>query len=295
MSEGAPDRRTILQGLGGLAAAAALPATARACASGHSFVAIGDWGKNGAARQREVAEAMAMTAGAADSRFVLSVGDNFYPAGVASAQDPQWRASFEEVYHQPALQTPWYVALGNHDHRGDHAAQIAYSGRSHRWRMPARYYVASSSQTGVHGLDVFVLDTAPMLPMHGELVAQAIRGSFTWGRRDDQLTWLDRALARSTAPWKVVVGHHPIHSGGRHGDPSELVADLKPILEARGVQAYLAGHDHVLQHVRRGPVDYIVTGSGASAGSVRTVQGTRFRASREGFALFTVQPETMAL
>lgn len=295
MPQGSPDRRIVLQGLGGLAASAALPQTTQAKLPVHSFVAIGDWGRDGADRQKQVAAAMAAAAADVDSRFVLSVGDNFYPAGVSSARDPQWRTSFEEIYPQAALHTPWYVALGNHDHRGDPDAQIAYSQQSRRWRMPARYYVATSEQTAMPGLDLFVLDTAPMLPMHGELLAQTIRGRFSWGRRDDQLAWLDAALGRSRAPWKVVVGHHPIYTGGRHGEPPELIADLAPILEKHSVQAYVAGHDHVLQHVRRGPVDYIVTGSGASAGPVRTVKGTRFKASREGFAVFSVQPETMTL
>lgn len=295
MYEGSPDRRTILQSLGGLAMAAALPAPALASGLGHSFVAIGDWGQDGAMRQRQVADAMAAAAGAADSRFVLSVGDNFYPAGVSSVTDPQWRTSYEDIYHHPELQTPWYVALGNHDYRGDPAAQVAYGRHSPRWRMPASHYVATSAQTGVPGLDLFVIDTAAMLPMRGEPIAQAIRGRFSLGDLDTQLAWLDDALARSHAPWKVVVGHHPIHTGGRHGEPPTLVNNLKPILEARGVQAYVAGHDHVLQHVRRDTIDYIVTGSGASAGPVSTVKGTRFKASREGFAVFTVQPDVMTL
>jgi len=299
MPEGLPDRRIVLQGLGGLAATAAtaaiLPSPAHAAGAAVSFVAIGDWGRAGGARQTQVASAMATAAESVGSRFVLSVGDNFYPAGVTSADDPQWRTSFEDIYHQPALQTPWWVALGNHDHRGAPDAQVAYSRRSSRWRMPNRYYVATSAQTGVPGLDLFVLDTAPMLPMQGDVIAQTIRGRFTLGRREEQLDWLDAALARSRAPWKVVVGHHPIFSGGRHGEPPELIADLAPILERRGVQAYVAGHDHVLQHVRRNGVDYVVTGAGASAGPVRTVTGTRFKASREGFAIFSLHPEAMTL
>src|SRR5262245_47568082 len=99
-----PDRRAVLHGLAALAAvpqaAAASPASA--------FVALGDWGRGGGRRQAQVATAMAGVAAAAGSRFVVSAGDNFYPNGVASAGDPQWKSSFEEVYAAPALQTPWY-------------------------------------------------------------------------------------------------------------------------------------------------------------------------------------------
>ena len=43
---------------------------------------------------------------------------------------------------------------------------------------------------------------------------------------------LDDALTQSEAPWKVVVGHHPISSGCEHGNTTELQQLLRPILEA---------------------------------------------------------------
>ena len=42
---------------------------------------------------------------------------------------------------------------------------------------------------------------------------------------------LSLALESSEATWKVVVGHHPIRSLGRHGDTTELVKSVLPILE----------------------------------------------------------------
>jgi len=55
------------------------------------------------------------------------------------------------------------------------------------------------------------------------------------------------------------------------------------------------GHDHDLQHVRRGAVDYIGTGAGSKVRAVRPVEGTRFCLARSGFALFTLQPESLEL
>ena len=285
-----PSRRTLLQALALTAAGAALPATA--ADRPLSFVALGDWGRRGAYHQREVAAAMAAAAQEAGSRFVISVGDNFYEGGVQSVADSHWKASFEDVYTAPALQTPWYVVLGNHDHRGSGQAQVDYSRLSPRWRMPDRYFKVAGALHGAPQIDFFFIDTAPLVLAYGGLIARpGLRAA-----ADAQLAWLDGELARSTADWKLVVGHHTIHSGGsQHGDTVELVAMVKPLLEHHGVQAYMNGHDHDLQHVRRGAVDYIGTGAGSKVRAVRPVEGTRFCLARSGFALFTLQPESLEL
>ena len=80
-----------------------------------------------------------------------------------------------------------------------------------------------------------------------------------------------------------------------HGDTPELIARVQPLLVKYGVQAYINGHDHVLQHIQRGAVDYICSGSGASAGLARTVEGTKFHGSRAGFAVFGVGQDSLAL
>ena len=89
---------------------------------------------------------------------------------------------------------------------------------------------------------------------------------------------LDSALGASTATWKIVVGHHTIRSVSEHGDTVELVDMLLPMLEVKsfppndnrfgsihrfctcsslilmwfqtyGVDLYLNGHDHCLEHI----------------------------------------------
>jgi len=68
---------------------------------------VGDWGWDGAFKQREVAAQMGSEAARSGSKFVISVGDNFYQRGVESAADPHFRSSFEDIYVAPSLQTPW--------------------------------------------------------------------------------------------------------------------------------------------------------------------------------------------
>lgn len=296
MTSSSIDRRLLLQGLAA-SALAPVQAVARPGGDEVSFVAIGDWGREGGRSQGPVARAMGQAAEEIASRFVLSAGDNFYPAGVRSVTDPHWRRSFEDVYVASALQTPWYAALGNHDYRGVAQAQIDYSAVSHRWRMPSRYYKIGGEALGSPLLDLFVIDTAPIVDggNYDEMLQQLARGHLERHDGAEQIAWLDRALGASTAPWKIVMGHHPVYSGG-HGDSAELVDLVAPLLEAHGVQVYINGHDHSLQHIRRGRVDYICTGSGADASDpVRPVQGTRHFLSRPGFAVLRLNADTLDL
>lgn len=288
-----PNRRAVLSGLAGVAV---LPAvSARAADRSAAFMAVGDWGRRGGRRQTDVAVAMAAAAAEVDSRFVLSVGDNFYPKGVRSTDDTHWTESFETPYAAASLQTPWYAALGNHDHRGLIEAQIDYSKVSSRWRMPSRYFQVAGAELGVPELDLFVMDTTPLVTRFSERIGQITHGDFHQGRDDRQVAWLEAALARSRARWKVVVGHHPIHSGGHHGPAPELVARIEPLLEAHGVLAYLCGHDHALQHIQVAHTHHICTGAGASAGAVASVEGMKFRYTRPGFAMFTVEADAIGL
>ena len=106
-----------------------------------------------------------------------------------------------------------------------------------------------------------------------------------------QLEWIGASLARAAASCSAVVavGHHPVFSGGEHGDSAELKAQLRPLLEAHGADLYLAGHDHALIFLESGSVGYVVTGAGSETDrtTVRTPE-TRFFADESGFTVHSV-------
>jgi tartrate-resistant acid phosphatase type 5 len=283
-----PSRRTVLAGALSLAAVPAF--SAARVLTPESFLAVGDWGREGSRIQRSVARGMGVAGAELSSRFVLATGDNFYPAGVASVRDPHWKRSFENVYTAESLQTPWYAALGNHDYRGKPRSQVHYARHSHRWRMPSRRYHVTPDALGTPAVELFVLDTSPIVDRHdfGERFQQLRRGRWWKMRRGGQVAWLEEALQKSTARYKVVVGHHPIYSAGSHGDTPDLVARIAPVLERGGVTAYINGHDHILQHVRRSGVSYVCSGAGAGGGPARRVQGAEFYLGKPGFAAFQV-------
>jgi acid phosphatase len=80
------------------------------------------------------------------------------------------------------------------------------------------------------------------------------------------VSWLRTVLARSTAPWKVVVGHHPIYSSGFYGNDPGLQAKLAALMRKHGVQLYINGHEH--NYERSVPIDgitYLVVGGGGAS------------------------------
>lgn len=253
-----------------------------------SFLVVGDWGRRGSHNQRRVAEAMDSTARALGADFVVSTGDNFYPNGVTGVGDDDWSASFEDVYTGRALQTKWYAVLGNHDYRGDPQAQVDYSARSRRWHLPSRYYAVRERVDDSTSVELFFLDTNPF-------IADYRRQSW---RYDDlplqdtiaQKQWLDSALVASTATWKLVVGHHHIYSGGRRETNEYLALWLVPLMERRGVAAYISGHEHVLQHVHRPleRVHYFISGAGSEIRIPGNALGTRYSEGRQGFMAVSV-------
>lgn len=254
-----------------------------------NFIVVGDWGRNGFFNQADVARGMGRVGERIYSRFTISTGDNFYTAGVTSLDDPKWQRSFEDIYTQPALQSRWYVTLGNHDWMGNVQAQIDYTRQSDRWYMPAQYFdevmtlpdsAAGRPATRVH----FVfLDTVPIA--YSPAKSAHYRGNGRWDD-DAQLAWLRETLETSDAEWKIVVGHHPVYTGSTsYLDNPLLIERLKPIFEENGVQAYFAGHEHSLQHHRPegSTVDYFISGAGSLTREVVQTPNTLFAYRSPGF------------
>ena len=282
------NRRQVLVGATMLAAEAlALPS--HAGSPSPSLLVVGDWGRDGASHQRDVARQMDAVAREFDCKGVLSVGDNFYEDGVRSVDDPKWRSSYEDVYTGDHLgPLPWYVALGNHDYGGVPQAQVEYTGVSRRWNMPARYFKVAGGDIAMPGLDIFIVDTSPLIA-EDAIGDDPLNVNVRTQDTGAQLAWLDRELAASTAKYRIVAGHHTIFSGGdTHGDTPDLVARLLPVLKRHGVTAYINGHDHDLQHIVRDGMSFVCSGAGSEVRPVYAIPGTRFCVSRSGFSILSL-------
>jgi acid phosphatase len=289
-------RKTRRQFLSGASALAVLPylggrAAAAQQDSALSFLVVGDWGKPDlGADALAVATQMGKEAEEIDANFVISTGDNFYENGVQSVNDPLWQTAFEKVYSAVSLQVPWYVVLGNHDYDGEPNAELAYALTSSRWTIPSRYYAIQKVVSGHASADFFFLDT--------NMLADVNLANFWLDAGVDakeQLDWLDTMLAASRATWKIVVGHHPIYSGGEHGDTPALREALLPLLKRHLVRVYINGHDHNLEHIERDGVHFLTSGSGAEQTPARPVDGTLFVAASIGFLSATLSADLLGI
>jgi tartrate-resistant acid phosphatase type 5 len=269
------------------------PTPQMASSGGLNFLVFGDWGRQGEQDQVEVAAQMAMAAKDLNPEFIISVGDNFYENGVQSVDDPHWRKSFEEVYRDPTLQVPWHCILGNHDYHANCDAQIAYNKINPRWNMPARYHWRSHQIEAGIAADFFYLDTTPMVKSYYKDGNEKTRANVVTQDVPKQLAWFRASLAASKAQWKIVVGHHPIYSGGGHGDTPELIENILPLLQEHRVQAYFNGHDHDLQHLTAGEVNLFDSGAGSQHTPTFYTKRSKFAQSCSGFTAVSLQADKM--
>ena len=256
------------------------------------FMAVGDWGRNGADHQLAVAQQMGKWADLYANDFIISTGDNFYPSGVVSEHDPLWHYSFENIYTAFSLQWDWYPILGNHDYKSDPDAQVRYSTISRRWKMPSRYYSKTFVLKDGKKVLMAFIDTNPMIP---EFYANSEYGPHVAGQQPEkQLAWLDQLLTNSDAYWKIVVGHHPLYTAGPRTNNYDTLAVrkvLETIFEKRGVDIYLSGHEHSLQHLKVVGKRFhqFISGAGSEVTPVKLdLPYSRFVMDQYGFFYFSI-------
>ncbi len=260
------------------------------------FIAMGDWGRNGENYQREVAAGMGKAAHDLDASFVIATGDNFYPYGVASTRDYHWISSFEEIYRAQSLHVKWYPVLGNHDYASNPDAQVEYSSLSSRWSMPARYY-SKEFNTGdtANSILILFIDTDPIEKEFRGQKHDSVK--YPAGAVEKQRKWMEEKLSSSSAKWKIVVGHHPVYTGGwrkTSKDIANMKTFLEPIFDKYAVDVYLAGHEHHLEHTKpAGHVTHhIISGAASEARPAeKHPDGGLFIAATQGFATFSVNKD----
>nr|GMD33282.1 purple acid phosphatase 17-like [Ipomoea batatas] len=231
-----------------------------------SFLVIGDWGRKGDYNQSQVAFQMGEIGEQLAIDFVVSTGDNFYDNGLTGEHDDAFTESFTDVYTAESLQKQWYSVLGNHDYRGDAEAQLS----SHLRKLDSRWLCLRSFVVNTEIVDLFFVDTTPFVEEYFNSPEHVYdwRGVFpqqTYTK--NVLNGLEYALMKSTAKWRIVIGHHAIRSAGHHGDTKELVERLLPILRTYNVDLYMNGHDHSLEHISddESPIQFMTSGAGSKA------------------------------
>ena len=238
----------------------ALPSSS---ATAVSFIAFGDSGTK-YSTPRAVRDKIASKTANGDyvyaHDFVVGVGDIAYNYGSYVDYNDNF---FDQMSgrgdpgngQKSILATrPFVPALGNHDY--DQTYANTPSGFLASFVLPTtgvpttdaeRYYSFDAGDAHFVVLDSMKFDTSG--------------SSETANRLQAMLDWLDADLAATTKTWRVAFFHHTIFSVGNHGTWGDIGTNerlrkkLAPILQNRGVQLAMFGHDHMYERSKRIRVD----------------------------------------
>ncbi|QNN21889.1 acid phosphatase [Planctomycetales bacterium ZRK34] len=268
------------------------------------FLAIGDFGSQ-APPQAQVARAMIKYVDLLDRTpdGLLLLGDNFYGRVIGGVKSGRWQTGFEMMYPASTFPNPCPVVLGNHDYRdtpGGDKMQLEYAKKpGTRWTMPHRWY-----RRDYNGADGKPLMTLLCIDTNLPSVKNALGGrkehwpTLTPEQEAEQWDWIKQQLDSDRAPWTIVMGHHPVYSNGAHRDTKRLVEKLGPQLEAHGVQLYLCGHDHDMQHLELEGLhtSFVVSGGGGqSLREPKVNERSRFARDVYGFTHLAIGPKRMVV
>ena len=229
-----------------------------------------------------------------DCLFLL--GDNFYPSGVTSVDDEQWEKKLKNFF---PMEKRKYVVLGNHDYLGDVYAQILYSFSKtyFSWYFPHFYYDEVDRENDAH---YFFIDTALLSPQYTLHLLHAcnidphylqiyyfLLDHFAVRQRE----WIEQKVKQSDSKWKMIMGHYPVVSGGKHQISEEVYGFIKYLCETNSIDYYISGHEHNIQYLQKFNTHFIVTGGLSHNYPVETIAETHFCSFDAGFVELEVHKE----
>jgi hypothetical protein len=235
-----------------------------------SFLVLGDWGWDqnihgdisSRACQQGIADAMHKTFHSlGDVRFVINVGDSFYPGGVYGKNDPQWDTKWRNVYSKELRSVQWYSVYGNHDYHKDPCAcsgnypgvcaQVSGETDSTEFfYMPNYTYFKELPDLGLEviGLDLnnYVDGWNRNVPIEDFRLTDCQYTPCPWAckgtaklRSDESFKLLYDRARTSTAPNWIVFSHYPTDYFWAH---NVFVGQLRN--NSRHHIEYFAGHRH---------------------------------------------------
>jgi hypothetical protein len=179
--------------------------------------------------------------------FILTLGDNNYPNGLATTIDVNIGQFYHSYIHPytgqygpGATENRFFPCLGNHDwNSGTIKAYVNY------FELPGneRYY-----DIGKGPVRIFCIDSEPQEP--DGITADSV-----------QAAWLKEVMMGAHEPFKLVIMHRPPYSSGLHGSAPEL---RWPFAEW-GATAVMAGHEHSYERLSVDGIVYFVNGLGGAS------------------------------
>jgi hypothetical protein len=264
--------------------------------------------------------------------LVVFLGDNVYPHGLPDSVAPD-RSEAERILRgqiAPLVETGarGIFVPGNHDWDAGSPAGWNYVARQDRWiDGSSQGLVVMEPGYGCPGpvvrdegevLRLVILDTQWWL--HGGPRPEGDRPECGADTEEEVVSAIRVALATAGQRRTVVVGHHPMASGGEHGGYFDWPTYLMPFhpwarlggffarqdvsgSEYRHMRdelgrafaadpplVYAAGHEHNLQVLRRAPARFLLVSGGGiynHTTATRAITGTRYVRRASGFMRLT--------
>lgn len=326
-----------------------------------TFFALGDWG-TGEPKQREIAIALKnaieqIPQGRKIAPFVLGLGDNVYESGLKKGWNNETtfkllNKTFGEVYSGIIYEgkpMTFHIVPGNHDHAGVAGGTKFWGDVIHQettaenlfpnWEY---YPIASTKDTGLndstnyqtlHSENIFEITTPQKINIAAnDLISIIAIDSQVllnlYDNENKQLLKLHlqelRKLLREDTSWKIIIGHHPIRTHGKHGGFRKAIywvppiiiftiidklflsrlqdldhrankafqRDMEDIMKENDVTFYFSGHEHNLQLIEIDSSHFqIISGSAAKLSEVTHKEDSIFSHAAHGFARFDVTPD----
>jgi len=206
------------------------------------FAVIGDYGTGG---QPEADVAELVKSWRPD--FVITTGDNNYPAGSSETIDEhigqfyhQFIYPYNGQYGEGADINRFFPSLGNHDWDSQSAQPYL-----NYFTLPENERYFEFTWGFLH---FFVLDSDSREP-------DGV------GSSSIQADWLQERLEASAEPWNIVYFHHAPYSSALHGSTDWM---QWPFAEW-GADLVMSGHDHTYERIEQDGLIYLVNGLGGGS------------------------------
>ena len=218
------------------------------------FAAVGDFGTGGS-DQKKVAQSMLTNR----PELFVALGDNAY----ASGTETEFQTNLFTPMAALLAQVPMFATPGNHEYVTNEAQPYLDN-----------LYLPTNNAEGSERYYSFDWGHVHFVSIDSNCaVGLASASKCTLAA---QKAFVEKDLAATTQPWKVVFFHHPSWSSGEHGSQLTMRRQFGPLFEKYGVDLVLTGHDHDYERSKpmlgdaeagkseRG-IPYLVVGGGGAA------------------------------
>jgi hypothetical protein len=278
-SNGNPDKRSCADLTIDPTCASYIPSTTLDyTASGADFLVIGAWGNDmDLSDMTSVASEMNTWASNNNSKFVISLGPNFFSGGtfnyygVQSADDPKFATLWKNVYSGAALsQLPWWLVMGEQDWYAVGSPGYEMEHQDPNWNIPDYFHVQRFAlPDSKHATLIYIEDDLLFYGYPGKKNMAANFQAAGWSAQENthlkQLAWIDKALETANQDdYVLVIADKPVFTCGSDVTGSAYMTELGALIKKWKPTAYMDGHHHTLAYFLNDSTLHVQSGAGGN-------------------------------